>query len=152
MYRAKSRWTDRVKVIERPLFPGYVFARFDPANRLPIMMMPGFVHIVGFGNGPEPVDEGELSTVRRLVDSSFPISPWPYLRQGEIVAVQHGALSGLQGIVLRTKDSFRVVVSLNILQRSVAVELDRDAVEPVAARRAIPASVKSHEVHFLGRR
>jgi transcription antitermination factor NusG len=131
VYRAKSRWSDRVKVIQRPLFPGYVF---DPSNRLPVLMLPGFVHIVGFGNGPEPIDEAELNVIRRFVDSGLPITPWPYLSEGEMVMVQHGALSGLEGIVLRATDSLRLVVSLNLLQRSVAVELDRDSVKPLAAR------------------
>lgn len=134
VYRARSRWSDRVKVIQRPLFPGYVFARFDASNRLPVLMLPGFVHIVGFGNGPEPVDEKELHAIRRFVDSGLPITPWPYLREGEMVVVQHGALAGLEGIVLRATDSLRLVVSLNLLQRSVAVELDRESVKPLAAR------------------
>jgi transcription antitermination factor NusG len=133
VYRAKARWSDRVKVTQRPLFPGYVFARFDPSNRLPVLMLPGFVHIVGFGNGPEPVDEKELHAIRRFVDSGLPITPWPYLREGEMVVVQYGALSGLEGIVLRAADSLRLVVSLNLLQRSVAVELDRDMVRPLAS-------------------
>lgn len=133
-YRTKSRWSDRVKEIYRPLFPGYVFARFDAAQRLPILMLPGFVHIIGFGNGPEPVDEGELQAVRRFVDSALPIMPWPYIREGEMVEVRQGALEGLQGIVLRVKDSVRLVVSLTLLQRSVAVELDRDIVKPLKTR------------------
>jgi transcription antitermination factor NusG len=134
VYRAKARWSDRVKVIARPLFPGYVFARFDPSNRLPVLMLPGFVHIVSFGTGPEPIDEAELNAIRRFVDSGLPITPWPYLREGERVVVQYGALSGLEGMVLRASDSLRLVVSLNLLQRSVAVELDRDSVKPLAPR------------------
>jgi transcription antitermination factor NusG len=130
--RVRSRWSDRVKETARPLFPGYVFAHFDPNKRLPILMLPGCVHIVGFGNGPEPVDEQELHAIRRFVDSGLPISPWPYLREGEVVVVEHGALAGLEGIVLRARDRIRLVVSLNLLQRSVAVELDRDAVRPLA--------------------
>jgi transcription antitermination factor NusG len=132
-YEKESRWSDRLKKIECPLFPSYVFARFDASQRLPILMLPGFVHIVGFGNGPEPIDEGELQAVRRFVDSGLPIMPWPYLREGEMVEVQHGALEGLQGIVLRVKDRVRLVVSLTLLQRSVAVELDRDMVRPLAS-------------------
>ena len=134
VYRARVRWSDRIKVTQRPLFPGYVFARFDPSNRLPILMLPGFVHIVGFRNGPEPVDEAELHAIRRFVDSGLPIAPWPYLREGEMVMVQHGALAGLEGIVLRAENSLRLVVSLNLLQRSVAVELEREFVKPLAAR------------------
>jgi transcriptional antiterminator NusG len=134
VYRARARWSDRVKVTQRPLFPGYVFARFDPSNRLPVLMLPGFVHIIGFGNGPEPVDQAELHAIRRFVDSGLPITPWPYLREGERVVVQYGALSGLEGMVLRASDSLRLVVSLNLLQRSVAVELDRESVKPLAPR------------------
>src|ERR1035441_3308082 len=134
VYRAKSRWSDRVKVTQRPLFPGYVFARFDPSNRLPVLMLPGFVHIVAFGNGPEPVDEAELHAIRRFVDSGLPITPWPYLREGEMVMVQHGALSGLEGIVLRATDSLRLLGCFYLFQRSVAVERDRESVKPLAAR------------------
>ncbi len=139
-YRVKSRWSDRVKVTERPLFPGYVFARFDPSFRLPVLMLPGFVQIVSFGMGPEPVDEGELYTIRRLVMSSMPISPWPYLPEGMKVAVRYGALAGMEGVVLRADDRLRVVVSLNLLQRSVAVELDREAIEPLASRSTVTLS------------
>ena len=138
----KSRWTDRVKQIERPLFPGYVFGRFDPVKRLPVLMLPGVVHVVGNSSGPIPVDEAELDAVRRFVESGLSVTPWPYLREGEMVTVQYGPLAGLQGIVLRVKDSCRLVASLTLLQRSVAVELDRDSVKPVApARPAIRHSL-----------
>jgi transcription antitermination factor NusG len=97
-------------------------------------MLPGLVHIVGFGNGPQPVDEAEIQAIRRFVDSGLPIMPWPYLKEGELVEVQEGALTGLQGIVLSVKDRLRLVVSLTLLQRSVAVELDRETVKPLASR------------------
>jgi transcription antitermination factor NusG len=133
VYEKKSRWSDRTKQIERPLFPGYVFGRFDATNRLPILMIPGVVHVLGNGAGPIPVDEEELQAIRRTVQSGLLVMPWPYLKVGDQVVVEEGALSGLQGILVRVKDRVRVVVSLTLLQRSVGVELDRDCVRPVGA-------------------
>jgi len=131
VHQKKSRWSDRVKTLERPLFPGYVFGRFDPNHRLPVLMMPGVVHILGNSAGPIAVDEEELQAIRRSVDSGRIVMPWPYLAVGDSVVVEDGALAGLQGILIRTKDSSRIVLSLTLMQRSVAVELDRDGVRPV---------------------
>jgi transcription antitermination factor NusG len=143
VYRVKSRWTDRVKEIERPLFPGYIFGRFDAVKRLPVLMLPGVVHIIGDSRGPISVDETELNAVRRFVESALPLAPWPYLAEGEAVRVEHGALSGLEGIVLRVKDRVRLVISLTLLQRSIAVELDRECVRPVAVRTLQPVFQKA---------
>ena len=131
VYLKKSRWSDRVKTLEMPLFPGYVFGRFDPRYRLPILKLPGVVHILGNSSGPIPVDDAELQDIRRSVESGLPVTPWPFLTTGDSVVVEDGALSGLQGILLRVKDSCRIVVSLMLLQRSVAVELDRASIRPV---------------------
>ena len=136
-YEKKSRWSDRIKKIERSLFPGYVFGRFDAANRLPILMIPGVVHVLGNSAGPIPVDEEELQAIRRTVQSGLLVMPWPYLTIGDQVVVEEGALSGLQGILVRVKDGVRVVVSLTLLQRSVAVELDRNCVRPVRTGSAV---------------
>ncbi len=130
VYEKTSRWSDRVKKIQRPLFPGYVFGRFNAANRLPILMIPGVVHVLGNSAGPVPVDEGELQAIRRTVESGLLVMPWPYLTLGDQVVVEEGALAGLQGILVRVKDRNRVVVSLTLLQRSVAVELDRESMRP----------------------
>ena len=104
VYEKKSRWSDRVKKIQRPLFPGYVFGRFNAANRLPILMIPGVVHVLGNSAGPIPVDEGELQAIRRTVESGLLVMPWPYLNVGDQVVVEEGALAGLQGILVRVKD------------------------------------------------
>jgi transcription antitermination factor NusG len=130
VYLKKSRWSDRVKTIERPLFPGYVFGRFNPANRLPVLKMPGVVNILGNSAGPMAVDDEELHAIRRTVESGHTLIPWPYLAAGDSVIVEGGALAGLEGIFVRAKDICRVVVSLNLLQRSIAVELDRESVRP----------------------
>ena len=125
MYPGTSRWSDRTKRIELPLFPGYVFARFDVVKRLPVLKVPGVMHVVGFGRTPEPVDETELAAIERLVASGLPVQPWPYLRTGGVVKIRRGALTGLEGTVLEIKNTYRLVVSLTLMQRSVAVEIDR---------------------------
>jgi len=130
-YWRKSRWSDRVKVIQYPLFPGYVFGHFDAANRLPVLQMPGVVHILGNSDGPIAVAEGELNGIRLAVQSGLPVEPWPLLAAGDIVIVKEGALAGLEGVMMRIKDQTRIVVSLTLLQRSVAVELNRDSVKPI---------------------
>ena len=130
VYRKRSRWSDRTKQIDVPLFPGYVFSRFVAERRLPVLTIPSVVQIVGNAGVPAPVDDDELDAVRRFVTSSLPVEPWPYLRVGETVVVDQGALAGTQGIVVRFNGGVRLVVSVSLLQRSVALELDRSWVRP----------------------
>jgi transcription antitermination factor NusG len=113
-------------------------------------MIPGVVHVLGNSAGPIPVDEEELQAIRRTVESGLLVMPWPYLNVGDQVVVEEGALSGLQGILVRVKDRVRVVVSLTLLQRSVAVELDRDCVRPVAPERggSMEAPTRRNQAHF----
>jgi len=130
-YRARRRWSDRVKEVEFPLFPGYVFCRFDPQKRLPILQTPGVVHIVSFGKELAPVDDEELEAIRRIVGSNRVVEPWPFLRVGQRVRLVGGSLDGLEGFLVELKKNRRLVVSVTLLQRSVAVTLDQERVEPV---------------------
>jgi transcription antitermination factor NusG len=131
LYRSRRRWSDRIKEVDLPLFPGYVFCRFDPNDRLPVLQTPGVVSIVGFGGRPAPVDEEEIAAIQAIVRSGAPALPWPFLREGQRVRLVRGALRGLQGILLDVKSDCRLVVSVTLLQRSVAVEIDRGDIEPV---------------------
>jgi transcription antitermination factor NusG len=141
-YRAKRRWSDRVKEITTPLFPGYVFCRFDPVHRLPILKIPGVGAVVGSGSTFHPVEERELANIRTLLASGMHCQPWPFVKVGETVSVERGPLAGVEGIVTRVKNEYRLVISVSLLQRSVVVEIDRDDVRPVAnpARRVPPGS------------
>jgi transcription antitermination factor NusG len=132
LYKRTNRWSDRVKEIELPLFPGYVFCRFDPHDRLPILTVPGVNAVVGVGKNLMPVDEFELDAVRAFLKSEVYCEPWPYLELGQRVEVEHGPLAGTQGIVTLVKNSYRLVISVNMLQRSVAVEIDRDCLKPLS--------------------
>jgi len=132
LYRRSNRWSDRVKEIELPLFPGYVFCRFNPQDRLPVLTVPGVNTIVGIGKNLMPVDESELDAVRAVLQSRAHCEPWPYLEVGQRVWVEHGPLAGTQGMVMMVKNTYRLVISVNMLQRSVAVEIDRDCLKPVS--------------------
>ena len=125
-YTSKRKWSDRVKTLSLPLFPGYVFCHFDVHARLPVVMTPGVMAVLGAGKHPAPVDEIELSGIRHITASQLQAQPHPYLAAGEAVRVESGPLQGLVGIILRTKGSYRLVVSLSLLMRSVSVEIDKD--------------------------
>jgi transcription antitermination factor NusG len=117
------RWTDRIRRVETALFPGYVFCRMSELALGPALTTPGVMHFVGFGRRPAAVDEAEIATIRRITESDAPKTPWPYLRVGESVEIASGPLSGLSGFLLEVKGDRQLVVSVSLLQRSLAVAL-----------------------------
>lgn len=123
-YRLASRWKDRVKQLELPLFPGYLFVRCDPVKRLPVLQTPGLLHLVSDRNGPLPVPEVEVENLRLALSSRARLEPVPFLKAGDRIMVRHGPLAGLEGILVAKRDSLRVVISVELLARSVAVEID----------------------------
>ena len=130
-YRTRRKRVDRIAEVDVPLFPGYVFCFFDSNKRLPILMTPGIVGVVGPGHRPEPVDDTEIASIRTLALSGRPVQPWPFLRSGQRIRLQAGPLIGAEGIFLRIKDECHLVVSITLLQRAVSVVIERDAVLPV---------------------
>ncbi|MCC7176737.1 MAG: UpxY family transcription antiterminator [Bryobacterales bacterium] len=140
LYRARRRWSDRVKELDLPLFAGYVFCRFARAERGQVLATPAVTSVVGFGNQPAAVPEVEIDSVRTLAASGLALSPWPFPRVGERVRIEYGPLAGVEGILAQLKDAWRVVVSVELLQRSVAAEVDRAAISRVnPAPRGRPA-------------
>jgi transcription antitermination factor NusG len=138
MYKSTRRWSDRVKEVDQPLFPGYLFCRFDLHNRGPVLMTPGIQQIVGVGRTPMPVEESEMESIRQALASGLPSQPWPYLELGQRVRVNHGSLKDLEGILINFKGSNRVVLSVSLLQRSVAMEIDLSWVIPLKeAKKAV---------------
>lgn len=132
MYRSRRYWSDRVKELDLPLFPGYIFCRFNPLHRLPVLTSPGIVAIVGLGKNPEPVEDCEIARIQAIVSSGVLAFPWPFLRAGQKVTVTRGPLRGVEGFLVTSKNQFRLVVSIHLLQRSVAAEVDRDCVQPIS--------------------
>jgi transcription antitermination factor NusG len=130
-YKSVRQWSDRKKEIEQPLFPGYLFCRFNFQDRRPLITTPGVLQIVGNGRVAIPVSDDEISALRLAVASGLPNQPWPYLEVGQRVRVNYGTLAGLEGILVNVKGNHRVVLSVALLQRSVAMEVDAAWLSPV---------------------
>jgi len=130
-YRANRRWSDRIKTLDLPLFPGYVFSRFDVQKRMPILTIPGVSFIVGTGRSPEPIDETEIAAIQVVMKSGAEYGPHPYVRIGQPVQVENGSLYGLTGVVTTVKNKSRLVVSINMLMRSISVEIEQAWVRPI---------------------
>jgi transcription antitermination factor NusG len=131
-YGTKRQWSDRVKYVELPLFPGYVFCRFDAGNCAKIITTAGVIRILGAGNRPVSVSSIEIESVRRIVERPELAQPWPYARAGQSVMVKAGPLRGVVGSIIAIKSNYRIVVSIHLLQRSVATEIESAYVEPIS--------------------
>ena len=130
-YLGIRHWSDRQKVCELPLISGYVFVRtvLDQAQGL-IVSTPGVVRMVGFGGQVVPIDDAEIERIRVVANSSLRREPWSYIRPGSQVRIVRGALAGIPGTVLQVKGNTLLILSIELLQRSVAVHIDRSWVEP----------------------
>jgi len=138
LYQSRRRWSDRLKSLELPLFPGYVLCRLNPLYRLPLLTIPGVQHFVGIGKVPIPIEDSEIASIRVAVRSGLPVDPCPFREIGQRVRIDCGPLAGLQGVLIRTSKRERVVVSVTLLKRSVAV-----AIEPHWAK---SLNANGHEV------
>lgn len=123
LFREQRRWSDRVKTIERALFPGYLFCRLSGGESATIVTTPGVVRIVGDGVRPIAVPLDEVETIRRVLATRLPVEPCPFMGVGQRVHILVGPLAGAEGIVLRVKGGHRLVVDVPLLQRSCAVEI-----------------------------
>lgn len=133
LYRCRKPWSDRMKVVDAPLFPGYMFCRLNLHNRLPALMAPGVIRIVGRNRLPAPLDEGEIDAIRAMITSGLPSQPWPFLRAGDRVEIDRGPLRGLEGILVEVRGQHRLILSVTLVQRSVAVEIDSAFVKSLRA-------------------
>ena len=135
LYQRRNRWSDRFQSVALPLFPGYLFCRIDPLVRLPILTIPGALRFVGIGKTPVPIGDSEIASVQLAVRSGLSAEPAAYLNVGQRVRLEHGPLAGLEGILTEIRSQFRVIVSINLLQRSVSVEVERHWLTPLAVKR-----------------
>src|SRR5215467_3324485 len=141
LHREQRRWSDRFKEIELPLFSGYVFCQFDPKNRLPILTIPGVVHIVGTGKNPVPIDETEIEAIQAAVRSGYHTQPSPFLQRGQKVRIERGPLCGIEGILTGFRGHQRLVLSITLLRRSVGVEINGELVRPLSLRHGSSAKL-----------
>lgn len=134
LYNSVRRWKDRRVKLQLPLFPGYVFVHIDLRDRLRVLEIPSIARLVGFDGHPAALPETEIDALRKGLDSGVIAVPHPYLTVGRHVRVKAGPLEGLQGIVVRRKNTLRLIISLDLIQRSVQLEIDALSLEPVTAR------------------
>lgn len=131
LYKTLRTWSDRTKHLESPVFAGYVFAHFSHVDRVRVLRIPAVRNIVGFGGAPARLAPRELADIRAAVESKLPLRPWPYLKEGDRVRVERGPLRGVEGTLLQERDCLRLVIGVEILQRSVAVEVSPEMIVPL---------------------
>ena len=150
IYKCRKRWSDRIKEVETPLFPGYLFCRFNPHDRFPIVTTPGVIQVVGYNRQPVAVDDSEIQAIQTMMASGLPNQPWPFLEVGDRVRIEAGPLRGLEGLLIDFKGNHRLVLSVSLLHRAVAVEIDSISVKsmrtPSPARTADKAAARFRTV------
>ena len=137
LYTAVHRWKDRDRTLALPLFPCYVFIKGGLSRQLDILTTPGIHGWVGCGGRPAFIPNHEIEAIQRVIERCRTVEPHPYLTCGDRVRVMAGPLAGLEGILVRKKNLFRLVLSVELLERSAAVEVDASCVERVAARPSV---------------
>ncbi len=132
LYSSVRHWKDRRVTLDLPLFPGYIFVRLALRDRLRVVQIPSVVRLVGFGGLPAALPDTEMEILRSGLSHSLCAEPYPFLNVGRRVRITGGPFAGLEGVLKRKKSSLRVVVSLGLIQRSVAVDVDIADVRPAA--------------------
>jgi transcription antitermination factor NusG len=131
LYESVRRWKDRRMRLRMPLFPGYVFVRFSLRDRLQVLQVPSLVRLVGFGGQPKVLPQSEIETLRDRLSGRVNVEPHPYLTIGLRVRIKSGPLEGCEGILIRRKGTYRVVLSIEMIMRSVVVDVDLVEIEPL---------------------
>lgn len=126
-----SKWSDRQKRIERPVFPGYVFCHFDATRRAPILSVPGVLSIVGRARTPVPIEAHEIAALQKIQKTGYRVETCPYLDTGTWVTIEGGSLDGVIGRLVELKKRYRVMLSVSLLQRSVCLEVDQERLRPI---------------------
>jgi transcription termination/antitermination protein NusG len=131
LWRKRSIWKDRVKMIDVPLFSGYIFCHFPLKHRIEVLQTIGVVRIVGLNGQAVPVPEEQIQAVQTMVGKQLHYDPHPFLREGMRVRVVRGVLKGAEGVLLAKKQHYRLVISIDLIQKAVAVDIDSADVEPM---------------------
>jgi transcription antitermination factor NusG len=150
LYRAARRWKDRTKIVSLPVFPCYLFLRTSFDRKSEILQTPGVFWLVESGGRTCAVPDSEVEALRRITESSAKIEPHPYLRCGDYVRVREGALAGIEGALIQVRNRYRVVVSVDLLQKAVTVEVDFSVLERIEPRGGNrPAARRGTQTHCL---
>jgi transcription antitermination factor NusG len=140
MHKTRRRWAHGIKVMELPLFPSYVFFRMTKPEVPLVVTTPGVIRIVGAGKEPLPIEDSEIAALQTIIASGGNPQPWPFLEVGRTVQIENGPLCGLRGVVCRIRNVDRLIVSVALLKRSVAVEIDSAVVRAVPRESFVAAA------------
>ena len=131
LIKRKVQWKDRKKEVDFPLFPGYCFARFSKQESTKVIKARGVVRVIGVAGKPEAIPDDEIESIRKLMNTNLSYDVYPYLQKGVRVRISRGPLEGLEGILSQKEKHHRVVISINLIQQSTAVEIDLRDIVPV---------------------
>lgn len=151
LYATTHNWKDRTKALSLPLFPSYVFLKGGLDRRHQIVTTPGIHSIVSCGDQPSAIPVIEMEAIRRVVESGARVETHPYLQCGDLVRIKHGPLEGIQGILVRKKNISRLVLSVEMLGKSAAMEIDASQVEPVNVSRPTDFNIKCGAISLQSR-
>jgi len=126
-----SRWKDRKKKVYLPLFPGYVFVNIDISDKLSVLKIPGVVHILGISGNPTSIPFEQIDSIKTLLESDLSFIDYPYLVEGNEIIVVNGLLQGVRGRVIERRGEHKLILSVDLIKRSVSLELDINDVEPI---------------------
>ncbi len=132
LYEAVHRWKDRRAIVQLPIFPGYVFVHVALSNRLNVLTIPGVLRFVSFNGRPAPLPDWELESIHTALNARLRAEPHPYLKVGQRVRIKAGPMMGTEGILIRKRNRYRLVLSVELIMRSVALDVDASEVEPAA--------------------
>ncbi|MBW4028295.1 MAG: UpxY family transcription antiterminator [Acidobacteria bacterium] len=138
LYQETHRWNKREARVSLPLFPGYIFVQTAIQDRYRPLQVPGVLHYVGSGSTPTPIPEDEIDTLRQVLIRGKDVVPHPYLSAGCSVRISSGPMAGLSGIIERTKSGSRFIVTVEMIKRSIAIELDGFQIVPVRSNPSLP--------------
>ena len=136
LYEVVRRWKDRRVRLQVPLFPGYVFVHLPLVERLRVLQVPGVARLVGFGDRPVALPEEEMESLKKGLNGDVKMEPHPYLSEGRRVRILRGPLTGMEGILLRKKANLRLVLSIDLIMRSIVVDVDAADVRPISSPRS----------------
>ncbi len=152
LYRQVHRWKDRNKILLSPLFPCYVFVRTDLGRKTDILRTPGVCWLVGSGGYASQIPPQDVEALRTAANGSTRVEPYPFLQTGDRVRVHSGLLAGVEGILIRLRNQYRLVLSVQLLKQSAAVEVDLGSVERIssesAAERTLAAALPKRQRSF----
>ena len=144
LYLSDHQRSDRSKSVELPLFPGYVFCRLDAEQRVPLLTIPGVLHLVGFGKIPAPIDEAEIAVIQNATRSGLRVKSWPFVEAGQRIRLGSGPLQGIEGFLIQDQEQRRLAVNLPVLRRAIAVEIEHEWIESAGVSGS--ASATDHRV------